>query len=397
MVDYRAGTWWSDRATFAVAQRDNFDGHCVLPTRISAISLTHAIVLVGGQGTRLRPLTATRPKPMMPLVDRPFVAHQLAHLARHGLTDVVFSCGYRPDALESFFGDGSGYDVRLQYVVDPSPLGTAGAVANAFDLLGAVDDVLILNGDILTDLDLDALWQAHSDADAAATVALTPVEDPSAYGLVRLRDDLSVAEFVEKPTPDQLIPGEPYRINAGTYVLSRAVIAGIPRGKSISIEREIFPGIADRHVLFGFTSDAYWRDIGTPQSYLDAHYDVLGDRVLASQTPSNTYLGPGSVIATTARIEGYSTIGADSVVEGGARVDASIVGAGCRIGENAQLRGCILGEGVQVGAGVELDGLVVIGDGARIASSTRIVGPAFVDAGDVSSVLLTNTAVGGAA
>jgi len=345
----------------------------------------------------LRPLTATRPKPMMPLVDRPFVAHQLAHLARYGVTNVVFSCGYRPDALESFFGDGSGYGVRLQYVVDPSPLGTAGAVANAIDLLGAVDDVLILNGDILTDLDLDALWQAHSEAGAAATVALTPVDDPSAYGLVRLRDDFFVAEFVEKPTSDQLIPGEPYRINAGTYVLSRAVIAEIPRGKSISIEREIFPGIVDRRALFGFTSDAYWRDIGTPQSYLDAHYDVLSDRVLASQAPSNTYLGAGAVIAATARVEGYCTIGADCVIEAGAHVDASIVGAGCRIGENARLRGCILGEGVLVGAGVELNGLVVIGDGAHIASATRIEGPASVDAGDVSSTWLTNSAVGGAA
>ena len=165
-----------------------------------------AVILVGGQGTRLRPLTATRPKPMMPLVDRPFVAHQIEHLTRYGIHDVVFSCGYRPDALEAYFGDGARFGVRVRYVTDPIPLGTAGAVANAVPAFDHPDDVLVLNGDILTDLDLEAFRRAHVSAGAAGSIALTPVTDPSAYGLVRLREDRAVSEFLEKPSDGRAHP-----------------------------------------------------------------------------------------------------------------------------------------------------------------------------------------------
>ena len=161
--------------------------------------MTQAVILVGGAGTRLRPLTDTRPKPMMPLVDRPFVAHQLDLLRRHGVTDVIFSCGYRPDALRAHFGEGDAAGVRLRYVVDPEPLGTAGAMKNAEALLEGTP-FLVLNGDILTDLDLSAALDAHARTGAAGTVVLTPVEDPSAFGLVRLHDDASVEAFVEKPS-----------------------------------------------------------------------------------------------------------------------------------------------------------------------------------------------------
>jgi mannose-1-phosphate guanylyltransferase len=342
-----------------------------------------AVILVGGQGTRLRPLTATRPKPMMPLVDRPFVAHQIAHLVRHGIHDVVFSCGYRPDALEAYFGDGERFGVRVRYVTDPVPLGTAGAVANAVPAFDHPDDVLVLNGDILTDLDLEAFRQAHVDAGAAGSIALTPVTDPRAYGLVRLRANRAVAEFLEKPTEHELIPGEPYLINAGTYLLSHEVIATIPAGRACSIEREIFPSLAAQGRLFGYPSDAYWRDIGTPESYLDAHYDMLDGKVSTTDLAGEIYLGPRTIVEQTARVADRACVGAECVIAAGAQVLGSILGAHTRVAVDAYIQGCVIGESVDIGAGAHLEGLVVVGDRARIAPGLEIVGPAVIDVDEI--------------
>jgi mannose-1-phosphate guanylyltransferase len=342
-----------------------------------------AVILVGGQGTRLRPLTATRPKPMMPLFDRPMVAHQLDHLVRYGVRDVVFSCGYRPDALEAHFGDGTGFGVRLRYVTDPMPLGTAGAVANALPAFDHTDDVLVLNGDILTDLDLEAFQAAHVAAGAAATIALTPVDDPSAYGLVRLREDRSVDAFLEKPSLEELIPGEPYLINAGTYLLSHDVIGMIPAGVPCSIEREIFPLVADERRLYGYPTEVYWRDIGTPQSYLDAHRDMLEGAVPTAHVEGDVYVGPGAVIEDGSRIADRSCIGAGCRVAAGAAVCGSVLGAHTTIGPDASVEGCVLGEGVEVGAGARLSGLVVVVDRAKIGADVVIDGPAVVDVDEV--------------
>lgn len=326
---------------------------------------------MGGEGRRLRPLTDTRPKPMMTLVDRPFVAHQLDLLRRHGVRDIVFSCGYRPDALRAHFGDGSAMGVRLRYVVDPEPLGTAGAIRNAEDL---IDDApfLVLNGDILTDLDLTAFAAAHRETGAVGTIALTPVEDPSAFGLVRLHDDGSVEEFVEKPSPGELRPGEPYRINAGTYLLAREVLERIPAGRACSIEREVFPALAADGVLFGHPSDAYWRDIGTPASYLAAHHDLLTGAIVTESPSRGAHVAPGARVDATAEIDGRSCIGADAVVGPGARVLGSVVGSGARIGAGALLDGAIVGEGVEVGDGAVLGPGVIVGDGARIAAGATV-------------------------
>jgi len=339
-----------------------------------------AVILVGGQGRRLRPLTDTRPKPMMPLVDRPFVAHQLDLLRRHGVTDVVFSCGYRPDVLRGYFGDGTAAGVRLRYVVDPEPLGTAGAVRNAADLLDG-STVLVLNGDILTDLDLTALVARHRESGARGTIALTPVDDPSAFGLVRLHDDLSVEAFVEKPEPDQLRPGEPYRINAGTYVLEPSVIDMIPSGVACSIEREVFPRVAAEGSLFGCPSDSYWRDIGTPASYLAAHHDVLSGCVRTDSAAGGTYLGPGASVAGQAHVDGFSCVGADAEIQAGARVDGSVLGDGTRVCEGAEVVGAIIGAGVTVGAGARVGAGAVVGDGAHIASGAVVDGTVAIPTG----------------
>ena len=339
-----------------------------------------AVILVGGQGTRLRPLTETRPKPMMPLVDRPFVEHQVDQLKRHGITDIVFSCGYRPDAIEAYFGDGQAFGVTMRYVVDPVPLGTAGAVANAIGLLEH-DEVLVLNGDILSDLDLDEVVRGHREVGARATIALTPVEDPSAYGLVRLNPDRSVKEFLEKPSRDQLLPDEPFLINAGTYVLGRDVVASIPGGRSCSIEREIFPAVAEAGGLYGHPSDDYWRDIGTPASYLDAHHDVLAGRVRTNSPTGAFHAGEGCTIAAAAEVTGGSSLGVDCSVADGARVIGAVVGAGCRVDAGAVLSGCVLGAGVVVGAGAHIDGLAVIGDNARIDAGVRLDADARIEVG----------------
>jgi mannose-1-phosphate guanylyltransferase len=335
--------------------------------------MTQAVILVGGAGTRLRPLTDTRPKPMMPLVDRPFVAHQLDLLRRHGVTDVIFSCGYRPDALRAHFGEGDGTGVRLRYVVDPEPLGTAGAMKNAEGLLDG-SPFLVLNGDILTDLDLGAVMEAHGRTGAAGTVVLTPVEDPSAFGLVRLHDDDSVEAFVEKPSPGELRPGEPFRINAGTYLLDPSVLDGIPAGRAVSVEREIFPVLAEAGVLYGFPSDAYWRDIGTPASYLAAHHDVLSGAARTESPTGDAYLGPGAAVDPGARVGRRSSLGPEAAVAGGAVVEGSVLGAGTRVEEGALLRDAILGEGVTVGARAVLEPGAVVGDGAAIGAAARVDG-----------------------
>ena len=279
---------------------------------------------------------------MMPLVDRPMVAHQLDHLRRHGVRDVVFSCGYRPEALETHFGDGSGVGMRLRYVVDPEPLGTAGAVKNAEPLLGD-DDLLVLNGDILTDLDLGALREQHVRVGALGTLALTPVPDPSAFGLVRLRPDRAVEAFLENPRPEELRPGEPFLINAGTYLLDRRFLHEIPAATACSIEREIFPAVAARSALFGFPSDAYWRDIGTPDFYLAAHIDVLRGAIVTESPRGDRWLGPGVRVAGDAVVGGGSSVGEGATVEAGARVESSVIGAGTVVAPRAELVGAIVG------------------------------------------------------
>lgn len=332
-----------------------------------------AVILVGGQGTRLRPLTDTRPKPMMSVADRPFVAYQLDLLRRHGVKDVVFSCGYRPEALETYFGDGASHGLHLSYVVDPEPLGTAGAIKNAESELDPAQRILVLNGDILTDLDIAALAATHERSGALGTLTLTDVDDPSRYGLVRLFDDGRVEAFVEKPSADELRPGEPFRINAGTYLFEPGILAEIPAGVNCSIERDVFPRLAADGRLAGHPATAYWRDIGTPESYLQANLDVLSGGVASDGPTGSRYLGDGADVAPDAVVDGGSCIGPQAAVASGARVHASVVGAGARIGMGAQLDGAIVGAEAVIGDGARLGHGVVVGDRARIHPGVAIV------------------------
>jgi mannose-1-phosphate guanylyltransferase len=316
-----------------------------------------AIVLVGGEGTRLRPLTETIPKPALTLVDRPFLAYMVEWLADHGVTEVVLACGFLPDVLREALGDGERGGARLRYVVEPRPLGTAGAIRFAAEKLGEdLDDrFLALNGDVLTDLDLSALLRAHEARDGAeATIALHPVEDSSAYGLVRSDPGGSVLEFLEKD--GERIPGE---INAGMYVLERSVLDLVPPGEAVSIERDVFPRLAGAG-LHGLLLEGYWLDIGTPQRYLQASWDILEGRVATRVEPTR----PGVLIDPAAAVAGGATvrravIAAGSRVAAGATIDGSVLLEGCVVGAGATVAGSIISPGAEVASGARLEGTVV--------------------------------------
>ncbi|MGE5280734.1 MAG: sugar phosphate nucleotidyltransferase [Chloroflexota bacterium] len=320
-----------------------------------------AIVLVGGEGTRLRPLTETVPKPALTLVDRPFLAYMIEWLAGHGVSEVVLACGFLPDVLrEALAGEEERAGTAIRFVVEPERRGTAGAIRYAADVLGAdLDDrFLALNGDVLTDLDLGALLRTHEERRATATLGLHPVEDSSAFGLVRSDPGGAVLEFLEKT--GERAPGE---INAGMYVLERSVLDLIPPGEEVSIERDVFPRLVGEG-LHGLRLDGYWMDIGTPERYLEASWDILEGRVETRVEAT----APGMLVSAGASVEGAAALGPRVVlgprcrVGEGAEVRESVLLEGCTVGEGARVSGSILSAGVEVAAGATVEGLVAGAD-----------------------------------
>jgi len=322
-----------------------------------------AVVLVGGEGTRLRPLTNDVPKPAVTLVDRPFLAYMVEWLAGHGVTEAVFACGFLPDVLREALGDGEHAGVKLSYVAEPDRRGTAGAIRFAADSLGdrLEERFLALNGDVLTDLDLTALRRTHAQRGARATLALYPVEDSSAYGLVSCDEQGAVTEFLEKS--GEAVAGE---INAGAYVLERSVLDLIPPGQEVSIEREVFPRLIGDG-LYGQRLDGYWMDIGTPERYLEASWDILEGRVATRVRPTapGLLVAPGAEVAESARVGPRAVLAPGVRVEGGASVRDSVLLDGCTVGAGARVAGSILARGVAVEPEAVLDGEVV-GHGMRV-------------------------------
>lgn len=319
-----------------------------------------AIVLVGGRGTRLRPLTETVPKPALTLVDRPFLAYMVEWLAAHGVDDVVLACGFLPGALrEALAGEEERAGVRIRYVAEPEPLGTAGAIRFAAEQAGDVGETfLALNGDVLTDLDLTALRDAHRERGAGATIGLHPVEDSSAYGVVRTAADGEVVEFLEKT--GEAAPGE---VNAGMYVLDRSVLELIPPGRSVSIEREVFPRLA-RNGLFGLRLEGYWMDIGTPERYLQASWDILERRVQTRVEPTapGVFVSAEAEVAADAKLGPRAVVGPGCRVGSGARVTESVLLARSAVGEGASVERSILSPGAVVAPGAELIGALAATD-----------------------------------
>lgn len=325
-----------------------------------------AVVLVGGEGTRLRPLTETIPKPLLPLMDRASLDHVLDHLARHGVHEVVLSSSYLESTFHAFIEARHG-DPAITWITETEPLGTGGAIVNALELFDDGEPFFALNGDILTDLDLTGMLAFHRERGAAATIALTHVGDARPFGLVPTEHDGRVVEFREKPT--ELVPGD---INAGTYVLEPSGLRAWPVGENVSIERQIFPSlIQEGRPLYGFLSDAYWLDLGTPEKYLQAHFDLLEGRVrdepafpapfvastaevdLRAHLGRWVVVGEGVVIGPDAQIDD-TVLHRGAVVGAGARVVGSIVGPGASIGAGATVASSALAEGASVVPGVEL-------------------------------------------
>jgi mannose-1-phosphate guanylyltransferase len=342
-----------------------------------------AVILVGGEGTRLRPLTSTVPKPVVPLVDRPFMAYMLEWLRSHGVTDVVLLMGYLSTAVRNVLGDGSAWGITITYVEEPDPRGTAGALKYAEKLLA--DRFLMLNGDVLTDIDLTAQIAQHERTGATGTLALVPVEDPTAYGLVRLHEDRSVKGFLEKPSPDQI---DTDLISAGAYVLERSVVDLIPADQNVSIEREIWPQLVGGG-LYGFADrDCYWMDIGTPDRYLQGTFDIIEGHVrtevterlgsgylsVAEDVASSGRIVPPAVVERGCRIGAGAHVGSLVVLGSGVSigdrtvVERAVVMQGAEIGPDCVLRDCVVAAGARIGARTHITGRAVLGEGVTIGA-----------------------------
>jgi NDP-sugar pyrophosphorylase family protein len=347
-----------------------------------------AVILAGGEGTRLRPLTLTLPKPVVPVVDRPLLRHQIDLLSQVGVTEIVFSVAYHPEKVQAAFGDGSQLGKRIRYAVEGTPLGTGGAVKNAEPHLDST--TIVFNGDVLTDVDLPALVEAHRRSGARATLMLVPVANPSAYGLVDTDASGRVLRFVEKPSPSEITTNT---INAGIYVLETSALSLMPGGVKHSIERSFFPALLARGDLVdAYVHHGYWIDIGTPENYLQVHRDILRQRFpvrLAGRAERGGWIEPGARVAAGAELQGPFFIGPGCEVEAGARVgpDAVLVsevslGPGasvedsvlwprCRLGPGARAQGALLGQGVRLGRQALAGPRCVLGEGCVLPDFTR--------------------------
>jgi mannose-1-phosphate guanylyltransferase len=346
-----------------------------------------ALILAGGEGTRLRPLTSTIPKPVVPLVGRPFVSFMLEWLRGHGVDDVIISCGFMAEGVRGVLGDGEQLGIRLRYLEEPRPLGTGGALKFAQELLA--ERFFMLNGDVLTDIDLTAQLQQHERTGARATLALIPVEDPSAYGLVRRHDDHSVSGFVEKPGPEQI---DTDLINAGAYILERGILDRMPpAGTNVSIEREVFPALVGDG-LFGYEASGYWLDIGTPDRYLQATFDILegnvsteigteledcGRALLHGATVQGRVVAPvlagaGSSVAPGAIVGGRAVLGRGVQVGEASHIESSVLLDGVSVGARSTISDSIIGPNVEIGEHCHIEGGAVVGEGAKIGPDNTL-------------------------
>lgn len=331
-----------------------------------------AVILAGGKGTRLRPLTVYTPKPIVPLANRPFLLYQIDILRRAGITDITLSLSYQPDKIEHLLGDGSEYGVDLKFITEPSPLGTGGAYRFAAD--GLKDTTVVLNGDVLTDFDLSQILALHKQKGAEATLALFPVEDPAAYGLVETDEESRILRFLEKPKPEELAELKTNTINAGIYVLEPSVLSLMPRGENRSFEYDVFPEILRREMPFyAYVMEGeYWRDIGTPASYLAAHHDFLNSTIRGFDVKSS----PDVDIATKAEVDTVSMLGEGCVIKPGAHVSNSVIGPGVHVEEKAVIADSVIWAHTRILTSAEIHGAII----ARSCHIGRnaVVGPGSV-------------------
>jgi mannose-1-phosphate guanylyltransferase len=348
-----------------------------------------AILLAGGKGTRLRPLTVHTPKPIVPILNRPFLYYQIDQLKEiPEIDEVILSLNYQPRRIEEIVGEGDGLGIRVRYVVEPMPLGTGGAIRYAGDSL--TESVVVFNGDVLTQVDLAAVLRLHRERKAKATIVLTPVDNPRAYGLVETDADGNIQRFLEKPGDSEITCNT---INAGIYVLEPDTFDRIPKDTAWSIERSFFPSLIERGETFvAYIDNGYWIDIGTPAKYLQVHRDIMDGRYSAppfngasaawtspdarvdegADVQGPCFIDEGAVIKAGARILPYSVIGRQTHVEEGALVDGSIIWPNGWIGPEASLKDSILGRNCHVGRSAVIDSPVVLGDKTVITDYSRI-------------------------
>jgi mannose-1-phosphate guanylyltransferase len=349
-----------------------------------------AILLAGGKGSRLRPLTVHTPKPIVPIFNRPFLYYQIDQLRQvPEIDEAILSLNYQPRRIEEIFGDGEGLGLKLRYVVEPMPLGTGGAVRYAGDSL--TESVVVFNGDVLTQVDLRAVLALHRERKAKATIVLTPVDNPRAYGLVETDAQGNVQRFLEKPGEDEITCNT---INAGIYILEPETFDRIPKDTSWSIERSFFPSLIERGETFvAYVYDGYWIDIGTPAKYLQVHRDIMDG--LYSAPPfdgaeGKAWISPGArleegvevhgpcfvdegvVIKAGTKVLPYSVIGRQTHVDEAAVIDASIIWPNGWIGREASVRGSILGRNCHVGRNATLETPVILGDKTVITDYSRL-------------------------
>ena len=346
-----------------------------------------AVILVGGEGTRLQPLTCNIPKAVVPILNRPFLEHLLRYLGKHNIRDIILAMGYLPDPIQSRLGDGTQFGVRVTYLVEESPLGTAGAVKNAESLLDG--PLIVFNGDTLTHIDLTAMMKRHREIKPKASIALTPVDNPTIYGIVETDTQGMVKRFVEKPSWDKVTTN---MINAGIYILEPEVLTHIPTSTLSMFENYLFPLLLEMgEPISSYPSDAYWIDIGTPEKYLKAHHDLL-----LEWSDGDVRIEGEINIHSTARIEGPVLIGEKCDIGANVQIKGpAVLGPRCRIAEGAIIEGAVLWGGVQVAEEAVIRNCVVgscsciesrchiledcvlgdnvtVGEGSRLAHGTRI-------------------------
>lgn len=349
-----------------------------------------AVILVGGLGTRLRPLTCNTPKPMIPLVNQPFIVHVLENLRNQGIDEVILCVQYLADRFRDALGDGSALGLKVHVIEEPEPLGTAGAVKNVEHMLDG--STFVFNGDVLTDLDLQAMLAFHRERASKLTIALTPVEDPTAYGLVETDSTGNIRRFVEKPRIDEVTTN---LINAGTYIIEPDLFRYVPPKQHYMFERGLFPVVLQtRDPMFGYPSRAYWTDIGTPPAYLDVHHDILVGKVRyhfhgqeisnrvwlvgdadihpSAQVIGPVVIGPGVKIGAGAQVIGPTVIGAGCVIGAQARIEGAVLWEGNQIAESAVLRSCVIGHHNQIGPRTHIGDGTIISDACVIEAENRL-------------------------
>ncbi|MCU0640996.1 MAG: NDP-sugar synthase [Candidatus Margulisbacteria bacterium] len=327
-----------------------------------------AVIIAGGLGTRLRPLTYNTPKPIVPVANRPFILHQIELLKQHGITEIILNLHYLTDEIKSILGDGRKHGVKLYYSHEKQPLGTAGAVKNAEEFFDE-EPLLIFNGDVLTDINLSQIIAFHKKHKARATLTLTRVEDPTAYGLIVTDPHGVVTQFIEKPSWEQVARikqlGTADTINAGIYVLDPKVFRNVPAGVPYSFERQLFPDLlAKGELVCGFISDRYWMDIGKPSQYRQAHEAILRNEVAVrlhgTRIDNRYWLGDHVKLAKSVKLSGPSIIGQKVTIADDCKIkDFAVIGDGVTIGKGSSLTGVIVWEGAKIGAETVLDGCII--------------------------------------